>query len=63
LAQQLVNNPDAVEVKETRDDDTTLLELRVVPEDFGQGNRQAGPYREVDSHDPQRGRSREQLQG
>jgi predicted RNA-binding protein YlqC (UPF0109 family) len=35
LAQQLVNNPDAVEVKETQGDATTLLELRVAKEDLG----------------------------
>jgi predicted RNA-binding protein YlqC (UPF0109 family) len=35
LAQQLVDNPDAVEVKETRGDATTLLELRVAKEDLG----------------------------
>ena len=35
LAQQLVNNPDAVEVTETRDDSATLLELRVAKEDLG----------------------------
>jgi hypothetical protein len=35
LAQQLVNNPDAVEVKETRGDVATLLELRVAKEDLG----------------------------
>ena len=35
LAQQLVNNPDAVEVKQTRGDTTTLLELRVAKEDLG----------------------------
>jgi uncharacterized protein len=35
LAQQLVNNPDSVEVKETRGDATTLLELRVAKEDLG----------------------------
>jgi predicted RNA-binding protein YlqC (UPF0109 family) len=35
LAQHLVNNPDAVEVKETRGDVTTLLELRVAKEDLG----------------------------
>jgi hypothetical protein len=35
LAQQLANNPDAVEVTETRGDATTLLELRVAPEDLG----------------------------
>jgi uncharacterized protein len=35
LAQQLVNNPDAVEVKETRGDATALLELRVAKEDLG----------------------------
>jgi len=35
LAQQLVNNPDAVEVTETRGDTATLLELRVAKEDVG----------------------------
>jgi predicted RNA-binding protein YlqC (UPF0109 family) len=35
LAQQLVNNPDAVEVTETRGDSVTLLELRVAKEDLG----------------------------
>ena len=35
LAQQLVNNPDAVEVTETRGDSMTLLELRVAKEDLG----------------------------
>ena len=35
LAQQLVNNPDAVEVTETRGDVATLLELRVAKEDLG----------------------------
>jgi predicted RNA-binding protein YlqC (UPF0109 family) len=35
LAQHLVNNPDAVDVTETRGDAATLLELRVAKEDFG----------------------------
>ena len=35
LAQQLVNNPDAVEVTETRGEAATLLELRVAKEDLG----------------------------
>jgi uncharacterized protein len=35
LAQQLVNNPDAVEVKETQGDTTSVLELRVAKEDLG----------------------------
>jgi uncharacterized protein len=35
LAQQLVNNPDSVEVTETRGDAATLLELRVAKEDLG----------------------------
>jgi predicted RNA-binding protein YlqC (UPF0109 family) len=35
LAQQLVNNPDAVEVTEIRGDAATLLELRVAKEDLG----------------------------
>ena len=32
---QLVNHPDAVEVKETPSDTTTVLELRVAKEDIG----------------------------
>jgi uncharacterized protein len=35
LAQQLVNNPDAVEVKETQSDTASILELRVAKEDLG----------------------------
>ncbi|HKN11839.1 MAG TPA: KH domain-containing protein [Candidatus Binatus sp.] len=35
LAQQLVNNPEAVEVTETRGEAVTLLELRVAKEDLG----------------------------
>ena len=35
LAKQLVNHPDAVEVKETPSDTTTVLELRVAKEDIG----------------------------
>ena len=35
IAQQLVNNPDAVDVTEIRGDSTTMLELRVAKEDLG----------------------------
>jgi uncharacterized protein len=35
LAKQLVNNPDAVEVKETKSDTASVLELRVAKEDLG----------------------------
>ena len=35
LAQQLVNNPDAVVVKETQSDTASVLELRVAKEDLG----------------------------
>jgi predicted RNA-binding protein YlqC (UPF0109 family) len=35
LVQQLVSNPDAVEVTETRGDTATLLELLVAKEDLG----------------------------
>ena len=35
LARQLVNNPDAVEVKETQGDTASVLELRVAKEDLG----------------------------
>ena len=35
LARQLVNNPDAVDVKETQGDTASVLELRVAKEDLG----------------------------
>ena len=35
LARSLVNNPEAVEVKETQDDTVSVLELRVAKEDLG----------------------------
>ncbi|HEV7733002.1 MAG TPA: KH domain-containing protein [Candidatus Binatia bacterium] len=35
LAKHLVNHPDAVEVKETQGDATSILELRVAKEDIG----------------------------
>lgn len=35
LAKSLVNNPDAVEVKETQGDTASVLELRVAKEDLG----------------------------
>jgi len=35
LAQQLVNNPDEVDVKETQGDTASVLELRVAKEDLG----------------------------
>lgn len=35
LARALVNQPDAVEVKETHSDTTTVLELKVAREDLG----------------------------
>src|SRR5690348_7368059 len=35
LAQQLVNNPTAVDVKETQGDTASVLELRVAKEDLG----------------------------
>ena len=35
LAQQLVNNPDAVEVKETKSDTASVLQLRVAKDDLG----------------------------
>ncbi len=35
LAQQLVNNPAKVEVKETQSDTASVLELRVAKEDLG----------------------------
>jgi uncharacterized protein len=35
VARQLVNNPNAVEVSETRGDTVSILELRVAKEDLG----------------------------
>ena len=35
LARQLVNHPDAVEVKETQGDTASVLELKVAKEDLG----------------------------
>jgi hypothetical protein len=35
LAKQLVNHPEAVEVKETQGDTASVLELRVAKEDLG----------------------------
>ena len=35
VAQQLVNNAHAVDVRETRGDTTSILELRVAKEDLG----------------------------
>jgi predicted RNA-binding protein YlqC (UPF0109 family) len=35
LAKSLVNNPDAVEVKETQGDTASVLELKVAREDLG----------------------------
>jgi len=35
LARYLVNNPEAVEVKETQGETASVLELRVAPEDLG----------------------------
>jgi uncharacterized protein len=35
LAKHLVNHPEAVEVKETQGDATSILELRVAKEDIG----------------------------
>ena len=35
VAKQLVDNPDAVTVTQREDGDSTVLELRVAPEDMG----------------------------
>jgi predicted RNA-binding protein YlqC (UPF0109 family) len=35
VAQQLVNNPDAVDIRETQGDTASILELRVAKEDLG----------------------------
>ena len=35
LARSLVSNPDAVEIKETTNDDTSVFEIKVAKEDLG----------------------------
>ncbi len=35
IARSLVDNPEAVEVKEVKDNNATIIELRVAPEDMG----------------------------
>ena len=35
IAKSLVDNPDAVEVKSTVEDQTTIIELKVAPDDMG----------------------------
>ena len=50
LVQQLVNQANAVKVKETRGDTASVLELRVGQRRLGARDRQAGPHRAVDSH-------------
>ncbi|HET9103738.1 MAG TPA: KH domain-containing protein [Solirubrobacteraceae bacterium] len=52
LARGLVNDPDAVEVSETEEDDgSVVLELSVAPDDYGavigRGGRTAGALRTV----------------
>jgi hypothetical protein len=51
LARELVDNPDAVSVTESRDDRGILLQLRVDPEDMGKvigrGGRIARAIRQV----------------
>ena len=42
LAKQLVNHPDAVEVKETQGDTASVLELKVAREDLGRVIGQQG---------------------
>ena len=52
LAKQLVNHPDAVEVKETQGDTASVLELKVARGGHRARDRQAGTHRQVDSDDP-----------
>jgi uncharacterized protein len=51
LARGLVEEPDQVRVKEVRDDDATVLELSVGPDDYGnvigRGGRTASALRAV----------------
>ena len=63
LAQQLVNNPDAVDVKETQGDTASVLELRVAKEDLGRVIGKQGRTAKVDPHDSERGRLAHQSQG
>ncbi len=63
LAQQLVNNPDAVDVKETQGDTASVLELRVAKEDLGRVIGKQGRTAKVDPHDSERRRVPHQPQG
>ena len=49
MAKNLVDNPDSVSVTEI-EGETTVLELRVAPEDIGQAHRPSGPYHEKSNH-------------
>ena len=49
VVQQLVNNPNAVEVRETRGDTASILELRVAKEDLGSASRGTRPSRSASS--------------
>jgi predicted RNA-binding protein YlqC (UPF0109 family) len=51
VVQQLVNNPNAVEVRETRGDTASILELRVAKEDLGRviGKQGTRPSRSASS--------------
>ena len=62
LAQQLVNDANAVDVKETQGDTASVLELRVAKEDLGRVIGKQGRTAKVDPHDSERGRLAHQPQ-
>ncbi len=43
IAKSIVDHPDQVEVNEVEGERTVVYELRVAPEDMGEGYRQEGP--------------------
>ena len=63
IAQQLVNNPDAVEVKETQGETASMLELRVAKEDLGRVIGKQGRTAKSIRIDFERGRRAEEPQG
>ena len=52
LAQQLVNNPSEVDVRETSGGLVSMLELRVAKEDRGRVIGKQGPHRSIAPHNP-----------
>ena len=56
IARQLVDEPDRVEVKQIEGDRTTVIELRVAPEDIGKVIGREGPNSQGHAGHPERRR-------